>query len=323
METGCIVNGTTPPIPTITGRTSVKRRSRLNSRETAWFYLCIAPWLVGFFVFTFGPILASIALSFTDWDLFQRANFVGVSNYDKLLTQDDIFWKSIYNTFFYTFISIPVAMALSLVIAYMLNKNLQGINLFRTLYYLPSTVPVVASSFLFIWLFAPQTGLINTFLQLFSIEGPSWLMDAAWVKPSLIIMSLWSVGGGVVLLLAGMKGIPMEMYESAAIDGASRWKEFFYITLPMLSPVIFFTLVTGVISHFQTFAQIYIMTSGGPDNASMMIVPFLFDHAFRFYHMGYASAIAWLLFLIILAFTLLIFRSSALWVYYEEGRNNE
>ena len=291
-----------------------------RKKETAWFYICISPWLFGFLVFTFGPIVASIVLSFTNWDLFQPAKFIGLDNYRELLAEDEIFWKSVYNTFYYTFLSVPLSMALSLYIAYLLNKNLRGITFFRTVYYLPSTVPIVASSFLFMWLLAPDTGLINQFLALLGIDGPNWLLDRTWVKPSLVLMSLWGVGGGIVLLLAGMKGIPKELYESAAIDGASNAREFFHITLPMLSPVIFFNLVMGIIGHLQTFAQVYILTKGGPDNASMMIVPYLFDHAFKFYHMGYASAIAWVLFVIILAFTLLVFKSSAFWVYYEEGR---
>ena len=159
-------------------------------------------------------------------------------------------------------------------------------------------------------------------LSLFGIEGPRWLLDAQWVKPSLIIMSLWGVGGGVVLLLAGMKGVPQELYEAASIDGASGRQSFFSITFPMLTPIIFFNLVTGIIGSLQTFAQVFIVTSGGPDNASQMVVPYLFENAFRFYKMGYASAIAWILFIMILLLTLIVFRSSALWVHYEEGKEN-
>lgn len=294
----------------------------MRKKEGRWFYFFISPWLIGFIGLTLGPILFSIYMSFTDWDLFQSPNFVGLDNYTTLLTDDPIFWKSVGNTFYYALISVPLGLAISLWVAYYLNKKLKGITFFRVLYYLPSVVPVVAASLLFIQLFAPTQGLINQMLSLFGIEGPRWLLDAQWVKPSLIIMSLWGVGGGVVLLLAGMKGVPQELYEAASIDGASGRQSFFSITFPMLTPIIFFNLVTGIIGSLQTFAQVFIVTSGGPDNASQMVVPYLFENAFRFYKMGYASAIAWILFIMILLLTLIVFRSSALWVHYEEGKEN-
>lgn len=294
----------------------------MKNKDGRWFYFFISPWLLGFIGLTLGPIIFSIYMSFTDWDLFQSPNFIGLENYKTLLTDDPIFWKSIWNTFYYSFIAVPLSMCISLWIAYYLNKKLKGITFFRVLYYLPSVVPVVAASLLFIQLFAPTEGLINQLLALFGIQGPAWLLDASWVKLSLVIMSLWGVGGGVVLLLAGMKGIPPELYEAASIDGASSKQSFFSITFPMLTPVIFFNLITGIIGALQTFAQVFIVTSGGPDNASQMVVPYLFENAFRFYKMGYASAIAWLLFIIILVLTLIVFRSSALWVHYEEGKEN-
>ncbi|AWB44604.1 ABC transporter permease [Paenibacillus sp. CAA11] len=288
-----------------------------------WFYLFISPWLIGFVGLTLGPILFSIYMSFTDWDLFQSPNFVGLANYINLLTDDPLFWKSVGNTFFYALISIPLGMSISLWIAYYLNKKIKGITFFRILFYLPSVVPVVASSLLFVHLLAPTEGLINKALRIFGIQGPAWLLDPTWVKPALIIMSLWGVGGGVVLLLAGMKGIPQEMYEAASIDGARNTQSFFHITFPMLTPVIFFNLVTGIIGALQTFAQVFIVTSGGPDNSSQMVVPYLFQNAFQFYKMGYASSIAWVLFIMIMALTLIVFRSSALWVHYEEGKAND
>ncbi|OUM97539.1 MAG: ABC transporter permease [Thermobacillus sp. ZCTH02-B1] len=294
----------------------------MRTRDGLWFYVFISPWLFGFLALTLGPILFSIYMSFTDWDLFQAPHFIGLGNYEKIFTRDPLFWKSVGNTVYYAFISIPLGMLLSLWIAYYLNKKLKGISFFRVLYYLPSVVPVVASSLLFVRLLAPNTGLINKGLALVGIDGPNWLLDPDWVKPALIVMSLWGVGGSVVLLLAGMKGIPHELLEAASIDGASPRKAFLFVTLPMITPIIFFNLVTGLIGALQTFAQVYIVTSGGPDNASQMIVPYLFENAFKFYKMGYASAIAWILFLMILLLTLLVFRSSALWVYYEEGRKH-
>jgi len=289
----------------------------MRRREAIWFYIIVSPWVLGFLIFTVGPILSSIYLSLTSWDLFNAPKYIAFGNYERLLTRDPLFWKAVGNTLYYSLISIPLGMVLSVGIAYLLNQPLRGMTVFRTLFYIPATVPVVASSLLFKWMLAPDAGLINRFLGLFGLKGPAWLLDPAWVKLSLVLMSLWGVGAGVVLLLAGMRGIPNEFYEAAAIDGANTSQQFFRITLPMLSPVIFFNLIMGLIDGLKTFSQIYIMTSGGPNNASLMIVPYLFDNAFRFYKMGYASAIAWVLFGLIMIFTVLVFRSSNAWVYYE------
>lgn len=293
----------------------------MKTREGMWFYFFISPWLIGFIALTLGPILFSIVMSFTDWDLFQKPHFVGLSNYIQLLAEDHIFRKSIYNTFYYAFISVPIGLALSLLIAYFLNKKLNGITFYRVLFYVPSVVPVVASSLLFVQLLAPNIGIINIGLGFLGINGPSWLLDSNWVKPALILMSLWGVGGSVVLLLAGMKGIPSDLYEAGSIDGTTNSQAFFNITLPMLTPIIFFNLVTGIIAALQTFAQVFIVTGGGPDNSSQMVVPYLFSNAFQFFKMGYASAIAWVLFFFILILTLIVFKSSTMWVFYEEGKS--
>ncbi|MCG8514863.1 MAG: sugar ABC transporter permease [Halanaerobiales bacterium] len=285
--------------------------------ESLWFYIMISPWIVGFLSFTLGPMIYSIYLSLSKWDLFQPPQYIGLKNYIKLFTMDDIFWKALYNTFYYAIISVPLHLIIATGIAYMLNKKMKGMRIYRTAFYLPSLVPVVASSMLFVWIFAPDTGILNQFLAFFGIDGPAWLLDAAWVKFSLVIMSLWGVGGGIVLLLAGMRGVPDELYEASEIDGAGKRQQFFRITLPMLTPVLFFNLIMGIIGGLQTFAQVYIMTSGGPNNASLMVVPYLYDHAFNFYNMGYGSALAWALFAIIMILTLLVFRSSSMWVYYE------
>ena len=290
--------------------------SKRKRQEAFWFYVTISPWLIGFLVFTLGPILVSLYLSFTDWDLFQAPNFIGFNNYVKLVTGDHVFWKALRNTLFYAALSVPLQMGISLFFAYLLNKPLKGMRFFRTAFYLPSLVPVVASSLLFVWLLAPH-GLLNQGLALVGIDGPSWLLDADWVKPGLIIMSLWTFGVSILLLLAGMKGIPTELYESAAIDGANERQMYFKITLPLLTPIILFNLIIGIIAALQTFSQVYIMTQGGPNNASLMMSVYLFDNAFRFFKMGYASAIAWILFTLIMLLTLLIFRSSSAWVFYQ------
>lgn len=298
--------------------TSPRRRGffRTNRQQEAlWFWITVSPWLVGFLVFTLGPVAASMYLSFTNWDFFNAPQLVGFDNYRLLLT-NDLFWKVLSNTFYYALLAIPLGLVIATALAYLLNQPIRGMRFYRTLFYLPSLVPVVVASFVFIWLLAPA-GLINDFLGVFGVDGPRWLLDEAWVKPALVIMSLWGVGGAMVLILAGMQGIPKELYEAAQLDGAGEQALFFRITLPMLTPILFFNLVMGVIGSLQTFTQVYLMTSGGPDNASMMMVPFLFQIGFEFYRMGQASAVAWILFVIILLLTLLVFRSSSLWVFYE------
>ncbi|MCU9613091.1 sugar ABC transporter permease [Caldibacillus lycopersici] len=290
--------------------------SKAAKKEQRWFYIFIAPWLIGFIGFTLGPMIASFVLSFTDWDLFTAPNFVGLENYITLF-QDDVFWKVVYNTFFFTIISVPLSIILSLGMAYLLAQKIRGIKFFRTVFYLPVLVPVVASSMIFKWILAPDTGVINRFLSIFGVDGPAWLLDPTWVKFSFIFLAIWGVGGNMVLLLAAIQGVPEELYESAEMDGASKFRKFFHITIPIISPVIFFNLVMGLIGSLQAFTQIYILTGGGPNNSSNMIVPYLFSNAFEYYKMGYASSIAWVLFIIIMVFTLIIFKSSSIWVYYE------
>jgi multiple sugar transport system permease protein len=291
--------------------------STLKRKETRWFYLCISPWLIGFVGLTLGPMLFSFYISFTDWNLFQAPNFVGLKNYIRLFTRDRVFPKALYNTFYYAGISVPLSLFLATLLSALLNRKLKGMRFFRTVFYLPALIPVAAMSMIFMWVLAPNTGLINEFLSLFGIKGPAWLLDASTVKPALIIMSLWSVGNNILLLLAGMQGIPEELYEAAHLDGANAFHRFFKITIPMLSPILFFNLINGIIAGLQTFTQVYILTAGGPNNASTMMVPYLFHHAFESYKMGYASAIAWVLFVIIMVMTLIVFRSSSLWVFYE------
>lgn len=292
----------------------------MRRREALWFYIIVSPWIIGFLIFTAGPMIYSFYLSFTDWDLFTQANWVGLKNYDKLLTNDDMFKHAVYNTFYFALLSIPVNITMSLFIAYLLNKPLRGMRIFRTLVYIPSVVPIVALTLLFRWVLAPDAGLLNRSLALVGIDGPAWLFEPEWVKIALIIMGLWGVGGSMVLMLAGMQGIPDELYEAAEIDGANQARLFFNITLPMLTPVILFNLIMGIIGGLQTFSQIYILTtssSGIPSKSAIMIVPYLFRHAFRYYRMGYASAVAWVLFAIIMVLTLIVIRSSSMWVFYE------
>ena len=295
----------------------------MRKREALWFYLLVFPWVFGFITLTLGPMIYSLFLSLTNWDLFTPPQFVGLDNFIRLFTRDKIFWKTVFNTLYYAFISVPLGMLFSLFISYFLNRPIKGSAIYRTLYYIPATVPGVASALLFRWLLAPDAGMINRFLAIFGVDGPAWLLEPDWVKPALILMSLWTVGANITLLMAGMKSIPAEFYEAAELDGASPITQYYRITLPLLTPVIFFNLINGLIGALQVFTQIYIMTGtgganmGGPNNASMMIVPYLFNNGFRFYKMGYASAIAWVLFVLVMILTMLVFRSSSVWVYYE------
>ncbi|MGP5671772.1 carbohydrate ABC transporter permease [Brachybacterium alimentarium] len=303
--------------PSRPGRNPRTKMPAHRRKEALAFYLFISPWVIGFLAFLLGPMLFSIYLSFTEWDSFTAPVWVGLDNYVTLLTDDPIFLKVMGNTAFYSLISVPLGMVVSLFIANLLNKKVRFRKLFRTLVYLPHLIPIVAVALIFQMVFAPEAGPLNQALALIGIDGPNWLNDADWVKPALILMSLWQAGGGTILLLAGMNGIPKEMYEAAEIDGASGFRQFWAVTFPQLTPVIFFNLIMGIIGSFQVFAQVFILTGGGPDNASQMAVPMLFDEAFRFYHMGYGSAIAWILFVVIMAFTALAFATSGRWVFYE------
>ena len=292
--------------------------SKLRRREAMWFYLFASPWIIGFVVFLLGPMIASIYISLTDWDSFTAPEWVGLENYKRLLTDDPVFWKALWNTFYYAAISVPLGLVIGLWLANLLNKQVRARKVFRTLIYLPTLVPLVATAMIFKMVLAPS-GPLNDVLGVVGIPGPSWLLESMWVKPALILLSVWGAGAATVLLLAAMKGIPRELYEAAEVDGASPIRQFWSITVPQLTPIIFFNLIMGLIGAFQVFSQVYILTKpvGGPDNASQMMVPLLFNEAFSFYHMGYASAISWLLFAVILVFTLLAFRTARRWVFYE------
>ncbi|WP_165956555.1 carbohydrate ABC transporter permease [Kribbella antibiotica] len=294
----------------------MSKLSKLRRREALWFYLFASPWIIGFVVFLLGPMIASVYFSLTDWDSFTPPKWVGLDNYRRLLTDDPVFWKALWNTFYYAAISVPLGLVLGLWLANLLNKQVRMRKLFRTLIYLPTLVPLVATAMIFKMVLAPS-GPLNDLLGVVGIPGPSWLLDSMWVKPALILLSVWGAGGATVLLLAAMKGIPRELYEAAEVDGASSLRQFWSITVPQLTPIIFFNLIMGLIGAFQVFSQVYILTKGGPNNASQTMVPLLFNEAFSFYHLGYASALSWLLFAVIMVFTLIAFRSARRWVFYE------
>ncbi len=295
---------------------SRKPKSRRARREAVEGYLFILPWLLGFLIFVLGPMIASFYLSFTDYEVVKPPKFVGLANYQRM-AQDRLFWQALKVTTIYAVVSTPLVLALSFAVALLMNQKVRFVGLWRTIYYVPTLVPLVASTMLWLWIFNPQFGLLNTLLRYVGIEGPRWLGHSRWALPSLILMSLWSVGGPMLIYLAGLQGIPTDLYEAVDIDGGGRWAKFRYVTLPMMSSVIFFNLVLGMIASFQAFAVPFLMTAGGPRYATLFYVLYLYQNAFQFFRMGYASALAWILFMIILLLTALVFRWSAMWVYYE------
>lgn len=288
-----------------------RQRDQLNG------LLFASPWLIGLAVFTAYPIVASLYYSFCSYDAIRPPRWVGIENYRVLFTNDDLFWKSLNNTLYMVVVGLPIGLLAALAIALLLNQKLKGMAFYRTVFYLPSITPIVATSILWLWLLNPEMGLVNMGLNHLGIANPpGWLVDPAWAKPALILMGLWGAGGGMVIYLAALQDVPVALYEAAEIDGAGRLSQFRHVTLPMLSPVILFNLIMGLIGTFQYFTQVYVMTGGGPQDSTMFYALHLFNRAFMDFKMGYASAMAWVLFVITLACAILVFRSSARWVYY-------
>ena len=302
------------------GRGKRRKRGSLARSEALLFYACISPWLLGFLLYVLWPMVASLVISLFRWDLLSEARFVSFRNYQKLLTRDPLVLQSLKVTAIYTLAYVPIEMVGGLALALVMNQKLRFLGVFRTIYYLPSVLPGVAFVVLWMFILHPDAGLLNTVLAYAGIEGPRWLAHPDWALPGLLMMSLWGLGRSMVIYLASLQGIPTHLYEAAQIDGAGPWASFWSITLPMLTPTLFFNLVLSVISTFQTFTSAYVATNGGPLDSTLFYVLYIFRQAFTFRSMGYASALAWVLFVIILALTLLIVRSSREWVYYEEER---
>lgn len=296
--------------------------SRQTLRRNLDGWLFASPWILGFFLWTLGPMLASLVISFTNWDLITTPTFVGGQNF-QVMFEDDLFWKSLEVTTVYAIVSVPLHIVVGLGLALLLNARIGGLRFYRTAFYLPSVLSGVAVALLWRWLFSTEFGLFNTILSQFGIRGPSWLGDAQWALPSLVLMSLWGVGAGAIIYLAGLQGIPTDLYEAAEVDGATNWTRLWHITLPMMTPVLFFQLITGFISALQVFTQAFIMTSGGPNNATLFYLLYLYRNAFEYFRMGYASALAWVLFIYILVLTLVFYRTSDIWVYYEGDDRKE
>jgi multiple sugar transport system permease protein len=296
----------------------------LSQREAAAAYLYTIPWVIGFIIFTAGPMLTSLYYSFTKFNIIDPPVWVGFENYINLFN-NPIFWQSVKVTFYYASLALP----LGLIVAVLLNQEIWGQKIWRTIYFLPSVIAGVAVALMWVRLLNPNIGLVNAFLRLLGIQGPGWLQDPQWSVPSLVLMSLWGVGGSMIIYLAGLQGIPTALYEAAKIDGANALQRFRHITIPMMTPIIFYNLVLGLITTFQLFTEVFVATGaggagnlGGPARSTMVYNLYLYLNAFRYFDMGTASAMAWILFLFILMITIFLFRSSSFWVYYEGQLSN-
>ncbi len=296
-------------------RQSLSRRFRRNLPG----YLFIMPWLIGLIVFTLGPFIASLYLSFTDWRILGSPNWVGFDNYNRILTQDPLFRKTLGNTVYYAIFHVIGVNVVALALAQLLNQKLRGFVLFRTLFYLPTVTSGVATALVFSLMFNGNTGIINAALRIFGIKGPNWLFSETWTMPALITISIWDLGVPMLVYLAALQNVPVELNEAALIDGANRWQRFRNVLLPLISPTIFFNVMVSVIGSFKVFTLAKVITEGGPANSTLFYVLYLYRQAFESLRMGYATALGWILFLIIFALSALQIYASRRWVYYESG----
>lgn len=291
-------------------------RFSLRQREAIWAYVFLTPFILGIVLWQAGPLLLSLYHSFTDYNVLQPPVWTGTRNYETLIG-DRRFWISLGNTLVYTVMSVTIYMTLSLGLALLLNAKLRGIAIFRTLIYLPSQLPIVASAFIFLWIFEPNFGIANHILRTIGVEPQKWLFDPVLAKPTLAIMGAWAIGSGIIIFIAGLQTVPESLYDAARVDGAGAVRQFLSVTLPLISPVLLFNLIIAIIASFQVFDLAYIMTGGGPGTETLFYVLYIFRNAFELFKMGYASALAWVLFLMILGLTFLNFRFSGRWVHYE------
>jgi len=292
---------------------------RVHNRRLLIGLMFVSPWVLGFLAFFAYPFVMTFYYSFTKFSGVGTPQFVGLANYREMFS-DALFRTSLFNTFYYTIIEVPLSTALAIGLAVLLNMKVRGMAIYRTLLYVPTVVPLVASAMLWLWLFNPSFGVVNEILAEVHIQGPGWMFSAAWSKPTFILMGLWSIGTPMVIYLAALQGVPTAMYEVADLSGAGPLQRARYVTLPMISPAILFNVVLGLVAALQYFTQAFVMTQGGPDNSSMFYSLYLYYQAFRYLSLGYASAMAWILFVIVVVITLLLFKLSARWVYYAGGR---
>ncbi|MEZ4679715.1 MAG: sugar ABC transporter permease [Caldilineaceae bacterium] len=293
-------------------------KSPMAAQRAKWGYIFLLPWALGLIIFILGPILASAYISFTEYEIISSPRFIGMENYIKAFTDDTLFWPSLGRTFTYTLAVVPLGLTGSLLLAILLNQGLKGTNLFRTLFFLPSLTPAVALALLWTWLFHPSVGPINVALSWFGIDGPGWMTDKSWALPALIIISLWAAIGGnsMLIFLAGLQGVPQELYEAAEIDGAGLWAKFRSVTLPLITPTLFFNLILGIIGALKVFTLAFVATLGGPSYATWFYALHIYRQAFEYFRMGYGSALAWIFVIVLLIFTFIQLRFSQRWVYY-------
>jgi multiple sugar transport system permease protein len=293
---------------------NLSRRRRLE----AWTGLIfVLPWMISLLVLTIYPILDTVYLSFTDYSILEAPKWIGLANYEEIFLKDAAIRPAVYNSLYYALLSVPIGLVLSLGLALLLNMRAAGIGIYRTIFYLPSLVPPVAATITFLVLFEPRAGVINSILNFFGLPGPAWFSDPAWSKPGMIILSLWGLGYMTLIFLAGLQDVPKSLLEAAEIDGANLWQRFWHVTIPMISNVILFNLVMNVIWSFQVFTQALVIggTNGTPLESTLMVMVLIYKNAFRYFKMGYASALAFLTFLVIMVVTVIIFRSSDAWVF--------
>lgn len=306
------------------GKIMEKCGLKRKGRENVYGYIFILPWLIGLLAFTLGPMLFSLITSFSDYNML-KFDFNGLANYKKMLFQDQLFWKSLKNTAIYAIMNVPLVTIGGVVVAVILNKSIFGLRAFRTIYYLPSIMVGVGTYFLWMLLLNPANGLVNTALGLIGIKGPAWLTDPNWTKPAIILMHLWGLGGQMLLYLARLQSIPQDYYEAASLDGASSFRMFRSITVPLLSPIIFYNLTIGIIGAFQVFQEGYIFSGNGSGNPAGSLLFYnlhLWNQAFKNYKTGYANAMCWFLFVIVMIATLINQKMSKKWVYEEDGSND-
>ena len=294
-----------------------RKLGKMERREEREFYLFISPWIIGFLLFGAGPIVGAMILSFTDWSLLAPPKWVGLGNFRRIFS-DQFVRIALLNTLYYGVGSVILGTCVSFLLALLLNQKVHGQALFRTIFYLPSVVSGIAVALLWINIFNPDFGLLNSVLRNLGVQNPpGWLVSPTWAMPALIMMSVWGAGGSMVIYLAGLQSIPEHLYEAASIDGAGILSKFWNVTVPMMSPIIFFNLIVGFITSLQAFVQIFVMTNGGPANATLVYGLYIYRNAFVFFQMGYASALSWVLFVVIIAITIVQFALARRWVYYE------
>lgn len=299
--------------------TAPVRRGRLLRQEAIDGFVFITPWLLGFVLWTAWPMLFSLGLVFTNWSVLTKPSFAGLANFSRL-AQDRLFYIALGNTAYYTFVAVPLTLVTNLIVALALNLKLAGINIFRTVYYMPTIIPQVANVMLWMWIFNPEFGLANALLTRLGLPKLGWFWDPRWSKNAMIFMTLWGFGTGMIIFLAALQGVPQELYEVGQLDGANSLQLLWHVTIPMITPVVFFNLCMGIIGSFQIFTTAFIVSDGkgGPANSTLFLVLYLYRNGFEFFRMGYASLIAWVLFAIILLVTLIQFRLARRWVYYEQ-----